>query len=288
MNVSLHRSRMAIRGFTLVELLVVLVIISILSALTLSGLARAASRTKADSTKFMVRKLSDALMEQYETYEDLPLGGLSLLQIRTRMREELPDSWADVAPSTNITTATTSMGRAYQRYKAAHSNAAANKAFQGAECLYMIVTESGLFPSFMESLKSDRVGDVDDDGAREFLDGWGRPIEFMRWAPGLPSQLTTIQVPNATTNHDPCDITDPPTDSTAFALFPLIYSSGPDGAAGEAGAYGLVVAEDGWPNTSLPQICLYAPASSSVVGTASTNNPTAYRDNITNHQLIGE
>jgi prepilin-type N-terminal cleavage/methylation domain-containing protein len=156
---------MVIRGFTLVELLVVLVIISILSALTLSGLARAASRTKADSTKFMVRKLSDALMEQYETYEDLPLAGLTLAEIRERMREELPDAWADVANaagalwltgSTNFSSPKTPMGRAYQRYKAktfstpGPNNPNPNTMFQGAECLFMIITESGLSPSFME------------------------------------------------------------------------------------------------------------------------------------------
>ena len=136
-------------------------------------------------------------------------------------------------------------------------------------------------------MKSDRVGDLDSDGAREFLDGWGRPIEFMRWAPGLPPQLTSIQVPNATTNHDPCDLSDPPADSTAFALFPLIYSSGPDGATGEPGAFGLVVAEDGWPDGSpkFMDICTFKPKGTKVVGESTSDT---FRDNITNQQLIGE
>lgn len=284
------------RGFTLVELMVVIIIIGILSSLTLAGLANARSRSKADASRFIIRKLSDAIMEQYESYEDLALTistptapyTTALATLRARMREELPDSWADVAPSTNVPTATTALGRSFQSYKARFPNSASNKSFQGAECLYMIVTESGLFPDFIGSLRQERVGDIDADGAREFLDGWGRPIEFMRWAPGLPSLLTAIQIPKTAAGNpqpDPFDVFG--IDSNAFALFPLVYSSGPDGATGEAGAYGLVVAEDGWPNAALSDICNFKPKNSGIVGEASTDS-TAYRDNITNHQLIVE
>ena len=30
----------------------------------------------------------------------------------------------------------------------------------------------------------DEIGDMDEDGMKEILDGWGTPIEFLRWAPG--------------------------------------------------------------------------------------------------------
>lgn len=289
------------RGFTLVELMVVLVIIAILSSLTLAGLARAGSRGKADVTKFMIRKLNDAIMEQYETYEDLvititaaaPPHTTIAATRRARIREEMPDAWADVGPTpngyaSNIGTPTNAVGRAYQRYRLQYPNAATNKTFQGAECLYMIITQSGFFPDFMTTIKPDLVGDTDDDGAREFLDGWKRPIEFLRWAPGVPPLLSEIQVPNATKSPDPIEegISPPPT-APAFALFPLIYSSGPDGAAGESGAYGLVVAEDGWPNDKLDDVCNFAPKNNGKVGEASAGS-TTYRDNITNHQLISE
>jgi len=272
------------RGFTLVELLVVITILAILSSLTLMGLARAGSRGKSDATKFLIRKLSDAVTEHYETYEDAALTASSLVALRSRMREEMPDAWADIAPSTNVPTPSTAVGRTYQRYKARFPSA--SKTFQGAECLYMIVTESGLFPDFLGSIKPDRVGDVDEDGAREFLDGWGRPIEFFRWAPGLPSLLTTIQIPasgGSNPRPDPMDVSN--ADPNAFALFPVIYSAGPDGAAGESGAYGLTVAEDGWPDTSLPHICEFKPKNENLVGAPTSSS---HRDDITNHQLIAE
>ena len=52
-------------GFTLVELMVVIVIISILSALTLSGLAGARQRAKIDKTKSTIRKLHEIVIPQY-------------------------------------------------------------------------------------------------------------------------------------------------------------------------------------------------------------------------------
>ncbi len=33
------------------------------------------------------------------------------------------------------------------------------------------------------------IGDTDGDGAPEFVDGWGHPINFLRWAPGFESQI---------------------------------------------------------------------------------------------------
>ena len=58
--------------------------------------------------------------------------------------------------------------------------------YEGAECLYMMVSlgfvdELGGRDLFNES----SIGDVDQDGFPEFLDAWGTPIRFLRWAPGF-------------------------------------------------------------------------------------------------------
>ncbi len=59
-----------------------------------------------------------------------------------------------------------------------------------------------------------------------FIDSWGNPIQFLRWAPGFTSPLQ----PANPTDRDQTDPTgfygNPP---TTFALYPLIYSAGPDG-----------------------------------------------------------
>ena len=290
MSCPLHASPNARRGFTLVELMVVIIILAILSSLTLGGLSVGRRKGTTEVTQFMVQRLSAAIMDRYEEYEDLA-GSVPLASIRERMREEMPDSWRDVFGSagSNLTAANTPAGRAYARYYAA--GAAPSPAYASAECLYMIVTQSGLFPDLLADIRPELIGDIDGDGKKEFWDGWKRPIAFFRWAPGFSSPLSLIQVANAATHHDPMDIAETG-DPSAFALFPLIYSAGPDESTNDpngsgASGYGLITAASGWPNASLASPCTFNPGGTGLVGAPDPSNPTACRDNIFSHDLMG-
>jgi len=106
--------------------------------------------------------------------------------------------------------------------------------FSHAECLYAIVSMA--HPEAMEQFTQDEIGDLDHDGWPEFIDGWGRPIYFLRSAPGfsytyLSTQnykgLSEIQSGDFTIDHDPFDSRN--IDSDAFRLVPLIISAGQDG-----------------------------------------------------------
>jgi prepilin-type N-terminal cleavage/methylation domain-containing protein len=287
------------QGFTLVELVVVVAILAILGSLTLGAMALGKNKSKVETTKFMVQKISTAIMERYEEYEDLAAAG-SILAIRQRMREEMPDSWRDVygSPSSNITSApTTPAGRAYARYYAA--GLPPSPAYAGAECLYMIVTQSGLFTDLISDIRPDQIGDIDDDGKKEFWDGWKQPIEFFRWAPGFSTDppsvvvgrrdFSVIQIADPDNYHDPIDIAE--VDAAAFAMFPLIYSAGPDGSTndpngGGANGYGLIPALGGWPDSSLNSPCDLPPGTTPI-GSPDPDNASAYRDNIFSHDLLG-
>jgi hypothetical protein len=281
---------------------VVIAILGILGALTFGALGNAAGRGKADSSRNVVAMLSDAVLEHYETYEDLAMlkartaGGL--LDLRKQIREEMPDSWEDVEPGANIdgfsvlTSATTAAGRAYKAYKASNSH---SPAYAGAECLYMIITQSGMFPDFLANIPSKFVGDIDKDGAFEFWDGWGRPISFIRWAPGaMPPGRR-----DAEKYHDPLDPYH--TDASAFALVPLVYSPGKDESLNDptsaVSGYGLLSqAEEGWPNGLLGTVtgsvitgntpCGYKPDGANLIGAPDPANPDAWRDNISNYDTL--
>jgi prepilin-type N-terminal cleavage/methylation domain-containing protein len=109
---------------------------------------------------------------------------------------------------------------------------------QGAECLYLIITLATGDGEARSQFGEKDFGDTDGDGALEFLDGWGRPINFLRWAPGfdsliqinanqfLPLPVSDTWKAAAASDHDPFDVfrIDPP----AFRLVPLIFSPGRD------------------------------------------------------------
>lgn len=208
-------------------------------------------------------------------------GRLRLAALRELMRMELPDRMSDVtdtpsllyaAPgNTNvyagpanaaIAMAPPAVWRNYRR-RAGFSNAlpAVNTwpqsvatgastwspENQQAECLYMILasTHEG-DDSGLDFFSPSEIGDTDNDGMPEILDGWGRPIMWIRWAPGFISDRQTTSNPSFTqpdalaAGPDPFDPMrlDPRwTDADPvgqrkndpFMLYPLIYSAGADG-----------------------------------------------------------
>ncbi len=52
-------------GYTLIEIVVVMAILSILGTLTFSALSGAANLSKIESTEFMINKLNDAILDWY-------------------------------------------------------------------------------------------------------------------------------------------------------------------------------------------------------------------------------
>ena len=87
----------------------------------------------------------------------------------------------------------------------------------------MLGTADGEARSFF---KESDIGDVDGDGAPEILDGWGQPIQFLRWAPGFAAE-SELMSGDPAEDHDPYDVFRQ--DPRAFRLSPLIWSAGADG-----------------------------------------------------------
>lgn len=133
--------------------------------------------------------------------------------------------------------------------------------YQGAECLYLIVSQiSDGDSKALDFFLPEEIGDVDEDGYKEILDAWGRPISFIRWPAGfatLPGpdgafgvvgvdddgngtvdDLDELGWPGSDDRTElmgrvPATSPDPMNPFGAapagFALFPLIYSAGRDG-----------------------------------------------------------
>ncbi len=284
------------QGFTLVELLVVIVIIGILTAMVGVVAIGAGQASRESNTRSMITKVDRLVSQHHHTYRSrrAPLNPATenvirvntsattrgpamaearLYALRELMVMEMPDRWSDVLlkpvtnPPANVTPGSpaylspsagstfggpTPLVEAYRRqyYSIANSinsiTGSPNTADlitdnQGAECLYMIVMYATANGEARGLFNENQIGDVDGDGAPEFLDGWGRPINFLRWAPGFESDLQLNAnkleaagidqwIALADGHHDPLDMYR--ADPLAFALTPLVFSAGPDGEYG--------------------------------------------------------
>lgn len=273
-------------GFTLVELMVVATVIAILATLSAAGLAATRQRVRADKTRNTIRKLHEIIVGHHESYlrrrvpfiasaTDHRANGLAKLEaVRRLMVYEMPDCWADVAASTAAVRSLAPYLQTGPVLGYADSRPARiTPALEGAECLYMIVSRGGIEPDLMEQFRSDEIGDTNGNGAPEFLDGWGNPIGFIRWAPGFAG--SALQKPDAVNFHDPFD--PQRNDVPGYALVPLIVSAGPDGLVG-------INLSTGW--LSAPSLAhLVTPLPFYTFGVADSSSED-WKDNITNHDLV--
>jgi prepilin-type N-terminal cleavage/methylation domain-containing protein len=315
-----HRSAFCVprSAFTLIELLVTITIIGILTGLMLGALRFARSAAAEAQTKNTIAKLNDIVIKQYESYmtRRVPIdtsgmppkdaAQLRLDALRDLMRMEMPERWSDVYsdPLTNV--AEPALKRAYkQRYLGSTADNAKIQENAGPECLYLIVSMGN--PAVMEQFSQNEIGDVDGDGFLEFIDGWGKPISFLRWAPGFNGSEVQANINPwnseeqrrlATTNdHDPFDPqrvdveqindtgTSAPMIPTGWRLVPLIYSFGPDK---EEGIYAAsVYTYHGNPYESISgggmMVGIGTPKITDVGPPIKYS--TEYFDNITNHRI---
>ena len=202
MNLSLRKIR---AGFTLTELLVVIIIVSLLSALTLGALRSGGIRAKEDSARSFIVHLSESLLEFYEELDDQGMMSRDTVGSNTwdywstnpplrsyDIRWQLPVTRLDALQRAlgNLNTLTpyqagSSLPPFGPSYNSYWQNIATGGANQSAECLYMIMTQTGYFVDFLETLHATQVADTDGNELNEFIDPWGTAIR-LEFSPERP------------------------------------------------------------------------------------------------------
>lgn len=219
-----HMNRRA-RGFTLVEVLIVIAIIGIVTGLFLSGMSHAAGSAREARTKAMIARLDAVIQTRWESYRTrrVPINPSSsnrtsneaarLRALRDLQRLEMPNRYSDITSKINDwpncpAIDTGSMGsntgitlpalsRAYLR--AINTKATRNPGqtlpgipnYEGPECLYLVVTLGAIEEdaSPIDQFRQLDVGDKDSDGMNEFHDAWGNPIDMIRWPVAFVSDV---------------------------------------------------------------------------------------------------
>ncbi|MHB1035799.1 MAG: type II secretion system protein [Pirellulales bacterium] len=251
-----QRARSGSAGFTLVELLVVISIMSILASMVMFAMRSSQEAAKAAKTKATIAKLHNLIMSRWDSYKTrrVPvdpeavalaskldprdpkvLAHIRLNALRELMVLEMPERANDVNYTPKWLRDIPALSKAYRDRWNAKRPSVGDDDYEQAECLYMIVTVGLAEEGGREQFAENEIGDADGDGLPEFHDGWGHPIRFLRFAPGFcqPRGVRSdLQSGDRVQDHDPFDTRR--VDSKAFALYPLIYSVGPDGMPGIA------------------------------------------------------
>jgi len=102
------------RSFTLAELIVTIVIISILMGITWGAILRVRQQGRVAKTKATIAKINQIIMERYDSYRTrrvpvdtrglppLVAARFRLWAIRCIMAWEMPDQWDEIDPSTGV------------------------------------------------------------------------------------------------------------------------------------------------------------------------------------------
>ena len=237
------------QAFTLVELLVVCAIIVILAGLALFVVSSVAHSSKVTKTRSTIQKLDAAMRQIFETYEDrfqeikiriakdYPAtpgeseeatrerqAAIAAHYIRDLMRMEMPQNGEEVQleplkleyKGTDYPPVEDSLSL-LEYYRNTTVNTTPSAAL-----LFLII--QNLNPEALEAFHGSEVADTDGDGLLEFVDAWGKPIRFLRWAPAFSD--SDIQLKSFP------DPTDERTGAVGWFLYPLIYSAGADGKYG--------------------------------------------------------
>lgn len=262
------------RGMTLIELLVTMTIMAIISAAVLGTAAAAINSGREKKTESLIAKIHTLLMERYASYEtrrvdvrqslinDIDamnptpvergqmMADLRLLALRELIKYEMPDRWSDVTDPPIFLNDRPPLAKQYLLRSA---NATGENG--PAECLYMTImlaTGDGEARSLFTKQDFNDTDDAGPDGAPEFVDGWGNPIQFLRFAPGY-SIRSSLMSGDAQADHDPLDpyrrdmpnampsnlsrypasfrnyVSGLKDNVPAFRLVPLVFSAGSEG-----------------------------------------------------------
>lgn len=202
-----HASRTSARpGFTLVELLVTLGIITLLATILIVAIGNAGQKARQDATAALIKKISNQVQERLEAldrlksqpqwlkdaqtmspYASMPVEQAKIMLFKDRMKLVFPQSFVELQGLD---------ANDYSRFTTNYSASTHNPETESSALLYFELTNGralGIPTVDPGEFKANEVADTDGDGLLEFVDSWGKPLRFYRWPTRLLCPTGTYQ-----------------------------------------------------------------------------------------------
>ena len=206
-------------GFTLVEILVVILIIAIMASLITAVIGNSLNSARAAATRATITKVHRLLEERQQAIArsnlrteirvirtSMTTPGLNrndvarIVALKEATRAHLPQRIEDLygpdktpnnADDSPVLVQLRKLNSSFQgntpKFPAKHYVNLESKATASSELLYVALTmgtELGSEGSVIE-FNSREAMDTDGDGLMELVDGWGKPLRFYRWPTSL-------------------------------------------------------------------------------------------------------
>ena len=337
--------RQARRGFTLLELLAVIAILGILLALAFAVWGAVLGPTRAKATRATIAKVDNYVRERMQAfdrnvgnraYENEVISTQSSLGVSRELAEVIVVKRARRAvfpqflydsksndPNELLKRQAVGLNPALKAIldkfmtdsrlppflAANHNRTPESRATESSELLYYILTHGdalGVPPVGEDQFSTNEVADTDEDGRKEFVDAWGRPLRFYLYPTRLIHPDGDASTAPTAVERDAIDLLiygtrnevlqqDPDDPKGAFGTWLVgVPSSGGEVhwhtpytyhvplivSAGEDGELGLLEPTDllGFGHLAAPTAAVFA---------GGGPNESALNDNVTNYQQGG-
>ena len=202
----MHRTHAKTRpGFTLIEMLVVISIIIALAALTIQVAGTIFNTARRARTSALLAKIEAKIKSRQENFARLNLKKfepiakqefsqdfnvtsprqVKLLAHKLAFKRAFPQTWQELSDTLTIAQWQDVM-RKLGRDPLPPQNPPTllSPTVESSEVLLFVLTQDELLgvPAVdADEFSESEIGDLDEDGIKEFIDGWGRPLRFYRW-----------------------------------------------------------------------------------------------------------
>lgn len=213
-------------GFSLIEILVVLMIIGILTALIVVAMGRLLGNAQIEATRVTIAQIDEVIQARYEAVRnaDVKVEAKKLASLNSSIneneaeflirkelyRQALPQRPEDLHGLDRDDSTTNDNATFYSAYTTQGGTANSDdESVTAAEVFMFAITNGDKVRALpggktysvpvleLDKINRNHIADIDNDGLSELVDEWGQPFRFYNFPTRLIRDASTIDISNA-------------------------------------------------------------------------------------------